>query len=77
MLKVYDAYSLSFVFSLVALANESLDIKVKSSWPNQILLHGEPYEYLEPEHILIKKARSGVNCRLGELEMVDLEKRYV
>jgi len=59
--------SLTF-FPLLDSAKQTLDIKVKSPWPNQITGREISKEFLEPEHVLIRKVREGVRCRLICLE---------
>lgn len=46
----------------------SLDIKVKSPWPGQTTRREEFREFMEPEHVLVRKARESVHCRLICLE---------
>lgn len=45
-------------------AKESLDIKVKSPWPGQIKRRDELKQFMEPDHVLVRKVRAGVTCRL-------------
>ncbi|MCC7519895.1 MAG: hypothetical protein IT578_12020 [Verrucomicrobiae bacterium] len=49
-------------------ARTSLDIKVKSPWPAQCSRRPKLQQYFEPEHVLLRKAKAGVICRLICLE---------
>ncbi|MGH8615666.1 MAG: hypothetical protein ACREYF_27520, partial [Gammaproteobacteria bacterium] len=49
-------------------AKETLDIKVKSPWPGQVKRQQELKDRYGSEHILVRKAREGVACRLICLE---------
>jgi len=49
-------------------AKETLDIKVKCPWPGQVSRAEELHDMFYPEHILVRKARDGIACRVICLE---------
>src|SRR2546423_12613151 len=55
-------------YPLLGSAKQSIDVKVKSPWPGQTKRREELKEFVEPEHILVRKAREGLECRLICLE---------
>ncbi len=55
-------------YPLLGSATQTLDVKVKSPWPGQTKTREELLEFVKPEHVLVRKAREGVTCRLICLE---------
>jgi hypothetical protein len=55
-------------YPLLDSAVRSLDIKVKSPWPGQTTRREEFRAFMEPEHVLVRKARENVRCRMICLE---------
>ncbi|MGH8615667.1 MAG: hypothetical protein ACREYF_27525 [Gammaproteobacteria bacterium] len=51
-------------YTLLASAKQTLDIKMKSPFPGQLRKTIEFKEFWEPEHVIVKKIREGVSCRL-------------
>jgi hypothetical protein len=60
-------------YPLLASGTRTLDIKVKSPWPGQINRREQFRAFMEPEHVLVRKAREGVKCRLICLDAADYQ----
>ncbi|CBE69085.1 MAG: hypothetical protein F9K13_07020 [Candidatus Methylomirabilis oxygeniifera] len=51
-------------YKLVESASTALDIKVRSPYPGQVVDRPELRKFIDPEHVLVRKAKAGVRCRL-------------
>lgn len=51
-------------YELAASASRTLDIKVRSPYPGQVIYRPELRKFMDPEHVLVRQAKAGVRCRL-------------